>query len=233
MIRRESMERAFALGLLGEGDYLRATLDREAAWEILRNGNAVSRLEMIRELLERTDAVAMEIARTLTRDPSEAVRMHAAQALAVMEARLRLRIQRAEEKLAHGTAFGWRWSEAGEAYLAMARAKEGVPVLCDHYLQQAVTAFRRALQYETRAEWLLWLAEAEELGRQWVQAQALARQALDRDPFDVRALLLLARIAYRMGRFQEAKPYMRRLSLVPELSPQAEDLLGCWMPAAA
>lgn len=232
MVHREAVERAFALGLIGKEAYLRAALDREAAWEVLRDGDAASRLRLIHELMEQADASAMEAARTLTRDPSETVRMHAAQALAVMESRLRWRIQRAEEKLVHGTPFGWRWSEAGEAYLAMARAKESIPVLCDHYLQQAVTAFRRALQYETRADWLLQLAWAEELGRQWAQAQALARQALDRDPFDVRALLLLARVAYRTGRFAQAKAYMRRLSLAPDLGPHIEDRVACWVPTA-
>ncbi len=226
---RAALEQAFEAGGVEPQAYLRSTLSLEPAWDTLLSDDVPQRLDLVREMAEDPRPVSLSILWQLTRDSSDVVRTHAAQALAILDAETRARIKRLEDRAFREASSAWRWAEAGDAHLAMARLKEGVPVLCDHYLQQAITFYTRALETQTRTDWMWSLSLAQELGRQWTQAQATARKILDRDPFHVRALLMLARLAYRVGRMLEAKSYIQRLAVIPDLSLELTDLIQCWM----
>ncbi len=186
------------------------------------------RLDAIRGWSGRADPESLSLLRQLLKDENEEVRRHAARVLAATEEILRERIRASEREALASIPSGDAWYGVGQACLAMARFQDSIPVLQDHYLQGAITALTRALQYETRSDWMLALAHAHELGRQWSQAEAVARRLLDKDPFSTRSLLLLARLSYRMGRLREARLFMHRLSRVPDLDAEKKDWVQAW-----
>jgi HEAT repeat protein len=230
VVRRRA-ERALELGLIDPSNYLHAALSLEPIVDVMRDEDAAMRIAMIALLTDRGDAEAAAMLTHLTHDPDDYVRTHAAQGLERVHARHRRLIHEALDRAETEPSGGARWAELASAYLAMARLRDGVPVLCDYYLQHASTALERALQLEPRVEWLMLQAELQHLGRQWADAESTARLALEREPLEQQALLLLAELAFQRGLYEHVQQYCRRLAGLPRLAPEVMDVVSVWVDA--
>jgi len=225
---KERAERALRLGLIDSEEYVGAVLSLEPLIDTITDPDERVRKGVAQTLSVRESQAAVSLLNKLIGDESEEVRLYAAEALDLIDARYNERINELVQKIKDNPTSVENHESLGRIYSDFALLKENTPVIRNYYLEQALHEFETTIVLGgERTEILFVQAFILQMLGDLERAFSLYEKVISMDPKHREARFQKALIHYQRGEYSQVREECRFLSSL-ELEEEMKEVVLFW-----